>query len=106
MKTFSYLIIVAFLASLPLLNSCKKDDDPVSCNYITELQQESDAVSAAALAYGNNPTPANCEAFKDAYEDYLDAADDYVDCATVAGQGAQLQAAIDAAQQNLDQLQC
>ena len=56
--------------AIPFLNSCKKDD-PVSCNYATEVQNEVNALSAAASAYGNDPSTANCNAFKTAYQNYI-----------------------------------
>ena len=101
---FKTLICAAVVTSF-FLSSCG-NNDPVGCNWATELQAESDALGVAATAYGNNPTPANCQAFKDAYQDYLNDADNYVDCAYTAGQGVELQNSIDQAQASLDALQC
>lgn len=86
---------------------CKKDDDPVGCNYLTEVQNEVNALSTAATEYGNDPTnPAKCQAWKDAYQNYLNALEDNVECATLSGQQAELQSAIDQAQASLDSIQC
>lgn len=105
MKSIFKTLICAAVLTTFFLGACGKND-PVGCNWANELQAESDALSAAATAYGNNPTPANCQAFKDAYQDYLNEADNYVECAHTAGQGAELQNSIDQAQASLDDLQC
>lgn len=86
---------------------CKKDDDPVGCNYAAEVQNEVNALSTAATEYSNDPTnPVKCQAWKDAYQNYLNALEDHVDCATLSGQQAELQSAIDQAQASLNAIQC
>lgn len=94
------------LMGLLLFSACKKDDDPVTCaDWASQLNDELNAVIAAATTYGSDPTPANCQAYKNAYQDYLDAAEGYVDCVPTADR-EQLQQDIDAAQAELDQLTC
>jgi hypothetical protein len=105
MKSITKILGGLAILAISVLTSCGKDD-PVTCNWTTELQNESDALVAAATAYGNNPTTANCEAYKDAFQDYLNEAEKYVSCATTAGQGAELQSAINQAQADLNALQC
>lgn len=87
---------------------CDKDDknDPVGCNWFTEVQAESTALSDAATAYGLDPTTANCEAFVDAYEAYLVALEANLGCAGTQGNQAELQAEIDAAQAQLANINC
>jgi hypothetical protein len=76
------------------------------CNWATEVQDELDAVTAAATAYGNDPTnSAKCNAYKSAFQDYLNALEDHKGCVP-SEQSAQLQQSIDAAQTSLDALQC
>lgn len=106
MKTMGKLLFILFAFAALTNTACKKDDDPKSCIYVTELQEETDALTAAATAYGTNPTTANCQAFVAAYEAYLNEAEQLVPCATEAGQGAELQAAIDDAQAQLNLIQC
>ena len=106
MKTIKMLLLSLVLSGLVCFVSCKKDDDPSGCNYVTETQDELDALSAAATAYGNDPSTANCQAYKNAYQAYLNELEDHIDCATVNGQHDELQSAIDSAQASLDQLQC
>ena len=104
MNTFQKIIAGICIMSIPFLSSCGKD--PVSCNYATEVQNELNALSTAATAYGNNPTTANCNAYKTSFQNYLNALEDHRSCATTAGQGAEFQQAIDDAQASLNQLQC
>lgn len=106
MKSIQQCLLATLVIGAIIFTSCKKDDDPVSCNYAVELQEELNTLTNAANVYAANPTTENCNAYKDAFNDYLDEAENYVDCATVAGQGAQLQADIDAARASLDALQC
>lgn len=108
MNTTFKTLLSAMAISALLFTACKKDDDdPVSCNYLTELQDELDALNAAAAAYGNDPTnPQKCQAYKNAAQAYLDELEDHIDCATLAGQQAEIQAAIDSAQDSVNAIQC
>ncbi len=106
MKTMQKLIACLMLGLVVLTYSCKKDDDPVGCNYATEVQNEINALSAAATTYGSDPSTANCNAYKAAYQNYLNALEDHLDCAALSGQQAELQAAINQAQAELDNFQC
>lgn len=104
-KKLSLLLLVS--GSLTFSMACKKDDpDPVTCNYLEETQDEVDALTAAATAYANDPTPANCLAYKNAAQEYLNELQHYVSCAAQVGQQAELQAAIDSAQASVDSIQC
>ncbi|HLF63810.1 MAG TPA: hypothetical protein VI603_08655 [Saprospiraceae bacterium] len=99
------LFAVLTLVSVVLLVSCK-DDDPVGCNWTTELQAELTAFNDAATDYGQNPTTENCNAYRNAGLAYLDAAADLQSCANASGQGTEYQQAIASAQASLDALQC
>jgi hypothetical protein len=103
MKTLYKLLLCLSVVGLLSIWSCKDDDDdPQGCDYATETLDELNAVNAAATTYGNNPTPANCQALKDAYGAYLDELEDHVECAALSGQQAEIQASIDQAQASLD----
>jgi gluconate kinase len=108
MNSFSKLLACFMLGLVVITYSCKKDDDdPVGCNYLTEVQNEANTLSAAATAFSEDPTNvAKCQAFKDAYQDYLNALESNIECATLSGQQAELQAAINQAQAELDAFQC
>jgi len=106
MNTIQKLLFCLMLGFVVISNGCKKDDDPVGCNYAAEVQDEADALTAAATTYSNNPTTANCNAYKTAFQNYLNALEDHVDCAAINGQQAELQSAIDQAQASVNAIQC
>ncbi len=87
---------------------CKKDDnDPVGCsNWANEVSAEATAFNNALEAYTLDPTPAKCQAFKAAGQDYLDALESRVECATLSGTGAELQSYIDSSRATIDAIQC
>lgn len=73
-------------------SSCSEDEadgggnNPCSTAYATELQDEINALNAAAMAYGLNQTQANCIAYKAAAQAYLNALEPYGDCNLLTGQ--------------------
>jgi hypothetical protein len=71
-KTIQKIMILAICVGTGLTISCKKDSvaNPVNCS------SNADKVTDAAIAYGNNPTKANCEAYKKTISDL------YKSCAT------------------------
>jgi hypothetical protein len=103
-KVISLLIVLSLLG----IGSCKKkSSDPDRCGtaWANQLSDEINAVSAAAQAYGTDPTPTNCNALKTAYQNYLNALEPFTDCsAWTAQERADLQAAIDEAQQEVNTL--
>lgn len=106
MKSMYKSLFSAMIMASLLFIACKKDDDPVGCNYAQEVQDELNALNAAATAYGNDPTPAKCQAYKDSFQAYLNELQDHIECAALAGQQNELQQSINAAQASLDALQC
>ena len=103
-RVLSFLIVVSFLG----IGSCsKKATDPDYCGtaWASQVTAESNALSAALQTYAADQTTANCNALKTAYQNYLDALEPFVDCASwTAQQTNELQAAIDAAQQQINTL--
>lgn len=107
MNSFKKLAACMLFSLCILTYSCKDDDDdPQGCNYLTETQDELDALNAASAAYGSDPTPAKCQSFVTAYQNYLNELEDNIECATLSGQQAEVQSAIDQAQAALDAVQC
>lgn len=101
---YSTLLFVFFIA---LSTSCKKS--VVGCSgiaYANELTAELTAVSNASAAYSQDPSTANCNAFKSAYQDYLNGLDKYKNCTFAAQERAAFNEAIAEAQLSLDQLVC
>jgi hypothetical protein len=103
-RVLCLLVVVTFIG----LGSCKKkatDPDYCSTSWATQLSAEVNALSAAAQAYATEQTPANCNAYKTAYQNYLDALEPFGDCALwTTQQKADLQDAIDEAQQQISTL--
>ncbi len=105
MKTFQKIIVGICIIAVPFISSCKKDD-PQTCNYATELQVQSTAISNALIAYTNDPSTANCQAYKASLQAYLNASVDFKACANAAGQGVEFQNYLDTLQLTIDTLQC
>ena len=107
MKKFSILF---FLATLVLFSiGCggdDPDDPPAGCDtvFAQTFNAELDDISTAAANYSNDPSAENCNALKDAYNDYLDALEDWEDCANFYNQFDEWQAALDAARQSVENI--
>lgn len=71
-KTIQKISILSICLGMGLVLSCKKNvlTNPVNCS------NDAEKVTNAAIAYGNNPTKANCEAYKKTINDL------YKSCAT------------------------
>ena len=98
------LIVVSFLG----IGSCKKKaTDPDYCGsaWATQVSAQVTALSTAAQAYATEQTPANCNAYKTAYQNYLDALEPFVNCAAWTAQDKQdLQDAINDAEDEISTL--
>ncbi len=110
MKKVKIGLLGLSLVALTFAPSCKKDDNspgvgPCSgyTSWALSVQNESAAISAAALAYANDPTPANCTAYKAAYQDYIDALENVRGCVP-ASQSAAYQKSIDDARASISSL--
>lgn len=112
MKTLKSLLSLLFF--LLIVASCGGDDDTGTSSgdctsqlYInTQLQTDVDAFNAAGAAYGNNPSPANCAAFKAAAQGYFNAVIDLEDCYSSLNLEADYQANIQNAQAAIDDIMC
>jgi hypothetical protein len=71
-----------------------------------EFQDELTAVTNAASAYGTDPTPVNCQTFKDAYLDYIDALEGWENCATLNGSLVEYNQALDDARESANDIEC
>lgn len=109
------LSMSVFLSFFLIFMACSGDDDDdidqVDCNgasiYTSNVFLEVNMeLSEASSTYGNDPTPENCEAFKNTYLDYIDALRSLRDCAEVYGQIEEYDASLDQAEQSIDDLEC
>lgn len=104
-----YHLICCFFSILIFAIGCSSSSDDVgncTTQFSESFEDELATVSAASTAYGMDPTSENCEAFKQAYKDYLDALETWEDCANINNQVTQWQQAIDAAQMAADNIVC
>jgi len=69
------------------------------------LQNEISAVGTAASIYSMDPSDANCNMLKAAYQDYIDALKPYGNCTALSGTSrTQWQNAINEAESDLDSI--
>lgn len=110
MKSKLHLVLLFVLIALGIM-SCSKDNDndgtPCSVAWSTAISDELNAMSSAAQAYGTNPTPANCLAYKEAAQTYLNALTPFGDCTLLTGQERTAwENAVAQAQEDLDDSEC
>ena len=108
MNTIQKLLVGLMFAVIVIGSGCKDDDDdPVGCaNWAEEVTAEANAFTNAGNAWALDPTPAKCQAYKDAGQNYVDELNAHVDCATLSGHQAELQAVIDSIQTSVNNIQC
>lgn len=103
-KLLMYVMTISVIAT----TACSKSSSAVGCgtaSWWTEVESELSAVSDAAVTYGTDPTSSNCEAYISAYQQYINALRDVDNC--VAGVNRQeYNAALDEAEEALDDLEC
>jgi hypothetical protein len=78
-RVLCFLIVISFLG----FGSCKKKaTDPDYCNtaWATQVQTELTTLSNALSVYTADPTPANCNSYKAAYQNYIDALEPFGNC--------------------------
>lgn len=85
------------------LVSCGKNCG--SLGWALAIQDEANALSTASSAYSQDQSPANCEAYRQAYLDYIHALRDYDNCVE-GGDRASWQQSLNEAEDDLDDLQC
>ena len=93
------------ILALLVLFSCGKDDGVTPCSsaWASDLQNEITAIGTAVNIYSMDPSTANCNALKAAYQDYIDALKPYGNCTTLSGVSrTEWQNAINEAEENLD----
>ena len=109
-KKKTYLIGCLTMALVTLVG-CSKDNplNPAgNCfggNWAGQYADELQTWSNAATAYGENPTPANCDKYKAAAKGYLDALKEVVDCVPSASK-AEYNKAINEAKADVDKEGC
>lgn len=105
MKTLK-LSIVVLCISFMACGSNSPSTALCTATFNEEFQDELEDVTNAASAYGQNPTPENCQAFKNAYLDYIDALEGWENCATINGSLAEYNQALDDARDSANDIEC
>ena len=104
----SIFLLICLIALAFGSTSCKKSSSAVPCNtsWALALQDETNSLSNAILNYSQNPTPANCEAYKQAYLNYLNALKDWGNCVGTAGQTQEWRDEIKDAEDEINDIEC
>lgn len=108
----SFLFIA--ILSVAITTSCNKDKDDdgpadlcgANWSPAVELQDELNALSAAINVYSQDPTVENCNAYKQAYLNYLDAIRDWEECYIYVGQQQEFLQAVEEAEQDVNEIEC
>ena len=109
LKHVKLIITICSLAFMSL-TSCSGDDGPgkaacASGLWIQSVQAELNAWTAAAEAYGSDPTTENCQKYKSTGQDYISALDSVKDC--VPSQSlADFEGALDEAKTEINNISC
>lgn len=106
MRTLLSILVVVLLIGL---NSCKKDDKKaINCaTWAADIQDEATEYFAAAMVFAFDQTTENCNAYKDAAQDYIDELEQYKDCDNLtAGEREELLESIADAEAELEDLNC
>ena len=101
MRNYFPLFVVGFL----FLLSC--GDDPVTCDqnsFVNDINAEITDLNNAIQAYGTEQTSDNCNAWKDAAQNYLDAVERYDSCDGL--DQAQFQDALQQARDAVNSIPC
>lgn len=106
-------ILGSLLAFALILSfGCSGDDDmeDINCGenwYASETVQNALTDYMNALnAYGMDPTPENCNAFKSAANDYIDILESFRSCAVDQGVLDEWEESFDQARDGIDEIEC
>ena len=106
MRLFGILLFAMAIMTLGTTSCSKKST--VNCGSFgwgVAVQDEITTLSNASAAYSQNPTTENCNAYRQAYIDYINALRDYDKCVQSADR-ADWQQALDDAEQEANNIQC
>ena len=110
----SLRLFAILLVSAVILVACSKDDDDddisSKCgnnwNASIELEDEIDALAEASQAYAMDQSTANCEAYREAYLDYLNTIREFEECYIHVGQRQAFLDAVEQAEMDINDIEC
>jgi len=103
----SKLVYILFAVALVASSCGSSSSNCESSGFAAEFQEEFNNITDATTELSNDPeNAAKCEAFKDAYRDYIDALEGWEDCAVTLEQEDEWRQAIDEARASLDDFEC
>ncbi|GEO19612.1 hypothetical protein [Cyclobacterium qasimii] len=110
-KKMFYLSALILTSSIYLSGCGSSDDDePSGCNSLnwsTELSTEITALTTAFTTFGQNPTQANCNNYRQSIVNYINALRPYGNCQALSGQSKdEWQKLIDDYEDNLGAMDC
>ena len=105
MNHFRMLFICAVLAAVGTTSCKKSEPDCGTFGWSFAIQDEINNLSAAATAYSQQNTPENCQAYKQAYLNYIDALKDWEHCLNDFDR-TDWQHALQEAEQDVNNIQC
>ncbi len=112
MKTLNptkLLLYFFFSISILSFTSCGDDKDDIedcNINFSIAFEDELDAINIASIAFANDPTPENCNAYKTAFLDYITALEGLEACYRENGYGDEFEMSVEEAKDSIDTLQC
>ena len=104
MKKVNFLLLFSFVLMIGV-SGCKNGGNSANCsvNWGAEAADELSAISSALMAYTSVGSTENCNALKDAYQDYVDVLETFSNCSLLTGALRDLwQQAIDDAEDEID----
>ena len=106
MNLFRIFFLCAVLTGIGS-TSCKKSEPACgSFGWSFAIQDEIQNLSTATTAYAQNDTPENCQAYKQAYIDYIDALKGWEHCLLSEFDRADWHQALNEAEQEVNNIQC
>ena len=103
----NFLLLSLILLSVSIVSSCGGEDiDCTNPNINQEWADEFQAALDAGTAYATDPTSENCNAYRDALQDYLDVVKDYEECADTPEEQQDFDEAVQEAQGVINTLSC
>lgn len=102
MKCYYIIVAAALIISVGSW-SCGKSCGTLG--WALGVQDELNNLSTTSAAYSQNPTTANCQAYREAYIDYIDALKKWDKCVGASDRGS-WQQSLDEAETEAENIQC